>query len=101
MKFRKEKSVHCRVDKFIGMDRGGKARILLKDIFVNGAEFRDHCWIDVDKRTKYLNSGDTIMAFARIKKYTANGIEKRTLRGFRCIEINSSRFIAQETKAIG
>ena len=81
------------VEVFVERDIRNKGSILLKQVCVNKEPFRDHTWISVNKYTKHLVGGDTILAFAQIRKYQTDGKDKQSLKNLRSLEINSPRFI--------
>ena len=81
------------VGKFVERDISNKGRILLNQVCVNKKSFRDHAWINITKNINHLREGDTILAFAKIKKYKTNDKDKKSLKNLKSLEVNSIRFV--------
>jgi len=59
------------IERFIGSDRSGVMRVVLKDVKVDGKPFRDHVWVKPNKQLENLGAkeGDMIEGTAKLYEY--------------------------------
>jgi len=77
------------VGRVVAADKSGVGRILLEDVQIDGSPFRDHTWVQSNKRIDalHLQEGDMISgraklyAYVNLDDYDTNKLGLKKLRG--------------------